>query len=82
MVVFFGLSVLAAFVPGMPLMTAVTLGFASVVGFGAARLHSLAEVRTAGGAPTARVLLCHARFCDDVAFALCLLALLYALPLR
>ncbi len=40
MVVFFGLSVSAAFVPGMPLVTAVTLGFASGRGFrrGAAAL--------------------------------------------
>ena len=81
-VVLFGASVCSAFLPGMPLQTAVTMALASLVGFLAARLHALAEAHGAGGGPLAPVLLRNARFYDDVTFALCLLALLFALPLR
>jgi len=80
-VALFGASVCSAFLPGMPLQTAVTMALAALVGFHAARLHGLAETHGAGGGPLAPVLLRNARFCDDVTLALCLLALLYALPL-
>ena len=81
-VAFFGASVCSAFLPGMPLQTAVTMALASLVGFLAARLHELAEAHGAGGGSLAPVLLRNARFCDDVTFSLCLLAVLFALPLR
>ena len=81
-VVPFGASVGSGFLPGMPLQTAATLALAALVGFHAARLHGLAEAHGAGGGSLARVLLRKARFCDDVAVALSLLALLYALPVR
>ncbi len=81
-VALFGASICSAFLPGMPLGTAVTMALASLVGFLAARLHALAEAHGAGGGPLAPVLLRNARFYDDVAVALCLLALLFALPLR
>ena len=81
-VVLFGASICSAFLPGMPLQTAVTMALASLVGFLAARLHTLAEAHGAGGSTLAPVLLRNARFYDDVTVALCLLALLFALPLR
>lgn len=81
-VALFGASIGSAFLPGMPLGTAVTMALASLVGFLAARLHALAEAHGAGGGPLAPVLLRNARFYDDVTVALCLLALLFALPLR
>lgn len=81
-VVLFGASVCSAFLPGMPLATAVTMALASLVGFVAARLHELAEGHAGGGGPLAPVLRRNARFYDDVTLALCLLALLFALPLR
>jgi hypothetical protein len=81
-VALFGASVCSAFLPGMPLQTAVTMALASLVGFLAARLHTHAEAHAAGGGPLAAVLLRNARFYDDVAVALCLLALLFTLPLR
>lgn len=79
-VALFGASVGSAFLPGMPLQTAVPMALASLVGVLAARFHALAEAHGAGGGPLAPALLRHARFCDDVACALCLLALLFALP--
>jgi hypothetical protein len=73
-------SVCSVFLPGMPLQTAVTMALASLVGFLAAHLHTLADAHGAGGGPLAAGLLRNARFCDDVTCALCLLALLFALP--
>lgn len=81
-VALFGASVCSVFLPGMPLATAVTMALASLAGIVAARLHTHAEAHAAGGGPLAPVLLRNARFYDDVALALCLLALLFALPLR
>jgi len=78
----FGASVCSMFLPGMPLATAVTMALASLVGVLAARLHAHAEAHRAGDGPLAPVLLRNARFYDDVTLALCLLALLFALPLR
>lgn len=80
--VLFGASVCSVFLPGMPLATAVTMALASLVGLLSQRLHDLAEAHGAGGGALAPVLLRNARFSDDVAVALCLLALLFALPLR
>jgi hypothetical protein len=81
-VALFGASVGSAFLPGMPLATAVTMALASLAGLLATRLHTHAEAHGAGGGPLAPVLLRNARFYDDVAVALCLLALLFALPLQ
>ena len=76
--VLLGLSVLSAFVAGMPVGTSVSMILACVAGFGAVRLHSVADSLTLGGDPAAGSLLRAARFCDDASVALCVLALLYA----
>lgn len=81
-VVLFGASVCSAFLPGMPLQTAVTMALASAAGYLAARLHALADAHAAGGGAQASALLRTARFHDDLAVALCLLALLFSLPVR
>jgi hypothetical protein len=73
-------SVMSIFVPGMPVGAVVAMGMAALVGLAASRLHGKAETRAgfepAGAAETLRV----ARLCDDGALALCVLAMLFALP--
>lgn len=81
-IVLFGASVCSAFLPGMPLQTAVAMALASAAGYLAARLHALADAHAAGGSGRAATLLRRARFHDDLAVALCLLALLFSLPVR
>lgn len=73
-----GLSMLSAFVPGMPSGTAVGMILACVAGYGAVRFHGVADTLAIAGHAAARSTLRVARFCDDLAVALCLLALLYA----
>ncbi len=74
------LSAASAFLPGAPAGTAAALSAAALVSLGAGRLHARADLLRDGGAPDATPLLRAARFCDDVALALVLLALLLALP--
>ena len=81
-----GMAVLAAagmslFVPNVPVGTAVTMALAAIVGMAATRLHAHAEARAAFERALASETLRRARFCDDAALALCVLAVLFALPL-
>ena len=76
--VLMGLSVLSAFVPSVPGGTAVSMILACVAGYGSVRFHDAAETLAIAGHSTAVSTLRLARFCDDLAVALCLLALLYA----
>jgi len=71
------LGVLGAFVTNVPAGTTASMLLACAAGYGAVRFHSAAEALALGGAPTAPSLLRVARFCDDLAVALCLLALLF-----
>jgi hypothetical protein len=73
-----GLGVVGAFAANVPVGTTVSMLLACVAGFGAVRLHAAAEALALGGAESARSTLRTARFCDDAAVALCVLALLYA----
>ncbi len=75
------LSAASAFLPGVPAGTAAALSVAALVSLGGGRLHARADLLRVGGDPDALPLLRAARFCDDVALALVLLALLFALPL-
>ncbi len=80
-VVMLALSVMSVFVPGVPLGTALSMAAAAIVGHQASRSHETAETwRTSDAALAARALR-QARRCDDGAVALCLLALLLALPI-
>ena len=76
--VLMGLSVLSAFMPSVPGGTAVAMILACVAGYGAVRFHDAADTLAIGGHTEASSTLQIARFCDDLAVALCLLALLYA----
>jgi hypothetical protein len=76
--VLMAMSVLSAFVPGVPGGTAVAMILACVAGLGAVRFHDAAETLAVASHPEASAVLRTARFCDDLAVALCLLALLYA----
>ena len=62
----------------MPGGTAVAMILACVAGYGAVRFHDAAETLAIGGGTAAVSTLRVARFCDDLAVAFCLLALLYA----
>ena len=73
----FGLSVLSAFVPNVPGGTVVAMILACVAGFGAVRFHDAADTLAIAGHSEAGSTLRVARFCDDLAVALCVLALLY-----
>ena len=75
--VLFGLSVLSAFAPGVPAGTVVAMILACVAGFGAVRFHDAADTLAVAGHSEAGSTLRVARFCDDLAVALCVLALLY-----
>ena len=72
------MSVLSAFAPGVPAGTVGSMILACAAGYGAVRFHESAEVLAIGGHPSAHSTLRIARFCDDLAVALCLLALLFA----
>ena len=76
--VLLGLSVLSAFVPNVPGGTVVAMILACVVGYGAVRFHDAADTLSIAGHTEAGSTLRIARFCDDLAVALCVLALLYA----
>ena len=73
-----GLSVLSAFVPNVPGGTAVAMILACVAGYGSVRFHDAADTLAIAGHPEAGSTVRVARFCDDLAVALCVLALLYA----
>jgi hypothetical protein len=73
-----GLGLAGAFVANVPAGTTAAMLLACAAGFGAVRCHTAAESLALGGAQSARSMLRVARFCDDLAVALCLLALLYA----
>ena len=77
-VLLLGLSVLSAFVPGMPGGTVAGMILACVAGYGAVRFHDAADALAIGGDATAGSTLRVARLCDDLAVAFCVLALLYA----
>jgi len=67
----------SAFVPGVAAGTIAAMVAAAIAGLVAARAHAVADALVLGGenaAPVVRL----ARFCDDLAVALSLLALLYA----
>jgi hypothetical protein len=70
--------VLGAVVPGVPLATVIVMAAAALASLGGLRAHAAAEALARGGAPDAAAVLRTARFCDDLAVALSLLALLYA----
>ncbi len=74
-----GLSVLSAFVPGVPGGMVVAMILACVAGFGAVRFHDAAETLATSGHAEAGSTLRVARFCDDLAVALCILGLLYGI---
>ena len=76
--VLLALSVLSAFVPGVPGGTAVAMILACVAGYGSVRFHDAADTLAFASHPEAGSTLRVARFCDDLAVALCVLALLYA----
>ena len=76
--VLMGLSVLSAFMPSVPGGTAVAMILACVAGYGAVRFHDAADTLAIAGHTEAGSTLRVARFCDDLAVALCVLALLYA----
>jgi hypothetical protein len=76
--VLLGMSVLSAFVPGMPGGTVAAMILACVAGYGAVRFHSAAKTLSIARHTAAGSTLRAARFCDDLAVALCVLALLYA----
>ena len=76
--VLMGLSVLSAFVPSVPDGTAVSMILACVAGYGSVRFHDAADTLAIAGHTEAGSTLRVARFCDDLAVALCVLALLYA----
>ena len=76
--VLLALSVLSTFVPGVPAGTVVAMVLACVAGFGALRFHDAADTLAIAGHSEAGSTLRLARFCDDLAIALCVLALLYA----
>ncbi|MEP6893524.1 MAG: hypothetical protein ABI927_07050 [Gaiellaceae bacterium] len=73
-----GLSVLSAFVPGVPGGMVAAMIVACVVGLVAVRFHDAADTFAVSEQPEAGTTLRIARFCDDLAVALCVLALLYA----
>lgn len=73
-----GGSVVSAFVPGMPTGTWVGMTLAALVAAAAARVHERAEGLRLGGAIAAAPVRRVARFLDDLALALALLALLFA----
>lgn len=73
-------SAASAFVPGVPAATAAAMGAAGLVGLAASRMHARAELLRLGGARDAVPAVRAARFCDDLALALSLLALLFSLP--
>jgi hypothetical protein len=75
-----GLSVMSLFVPGVPVATALSMAAAAIVGYLASQSHETAEVWRAGDPTRASLARRRARLCDDCAIALCLLALLLALP--
>ena len=76
--VLLALSVLSAFVPSVPGGTVASMILACVAGFGAVRFHQAADTLAIAGHAEAGSTLRIARFCDDLAVALCVLALLYA----
>ena len=73
----FALCAVSAFVPGVAVGTVVAMVAAAIAGLVAARAHSVADALVLGGEDAAAVVRL-ARFCDDLAVALALLALLYA----
>jgi hypothetical protein len=66
-------------IPGMPVGTAVAMALAALFGMRAAYLHAASAVVAGGGGDAATPVLRAARFCDDAALALCVLAALFAL---
>ena len=76
--VLLGLSVMSAFVPSVSLGTVVSMILACVAGFSAIRFHDAADTLAVAGAAEVGSMQRVARFCDDLAIALCVLALLYA----
>ena len=74
-----GLGIVGALFASAPAGTTVAMLLACTVGFGAVRFHAAAESLVLGGAPAAASMLRLARFCDDLALALCLLALLFGI---
>jgi hypothetical protein len=72
-----GTSALSALVPGMPTGTWLAMALGGMTALGAARLHRRADHLRAGGDMLAVPTLRLARFCDDLAVALCVLALLF-----
>jgi hypothetical protein len=75
-------SAVSAFVPGVPVSTVAVMAAAGLVALVATRTHDRADLLRLGGAADATPMLRAARFLDDLALALSLLALLFALPLR
>jgi hypothetical protein len=75
------LSAMSLFVPGVPVGTALSMAAAAIVGYLASRSHEAAELWRTSDAPLATRALRRARLCDDGAVALCVLALLLALPI-
>lgn len=65
----------------VPVGTIVAMTLAATVGLLAVRFHGAAEALELGGSPDAKPVLRTARWFDDAALALCVLALLFALPL-
>jgi hypothetical protein len=76
--VLLGLSVLSAFAPGVPAGTVVAMILACGAGWGSVRFHEAAEELVYADRERASSTLRVARFCDDLALALSVLALLYA----
>ena len=75
------LGLLSLRVPGVPTVTALAMAGAAVVGFWGTRLHETADELGAADHPAADATVRTARLCDDGAVALCVLAVLFALPL-
>jgi len=82
--VMLGLCGLSLFVPGVAVATVVAMALAALAGLLAGRLHAAEEVlrRRKEYATTHVSLRRKAWFCDDAAFALCVLGVLFALPIE
>ena len=74
-----GLCATSALTPSVPPGTTVALVTAALAGFAAVRLHATAEVLMLRRSEVAVPVMRFARFLHDLALALSLLALLYAL---
>ena len=73
-----GLCVTSALTASVPPGTTVALTLAALAGFAAVRLHATAEILLGSGSDTAPVVMRVSRFLHDLAIALSVLAVLYA----